>query len=76
MSVEASNFILTYSWTSTVWLAVTEAVNEVGLWDVGVNRAMWGAVIETVYGAVFWAVKEDSAPPALQDFLCPIEVET
>ena len=59
-----------------VWLAVTEAVNEVGLWDVGVNRAMWGAVIETVYGAVFWAVKEEPAHPALQDFLRPIEVET
>ena len=29
-----------------------------------------------MYGAVFWAVKEDSAPPALQDFLCSIEVET
>ena len=50
MSVEASNFILTYSWTSTVW--------------------------GSLYGAVFWAVKEDSAPPALQDFLCSIEVET
>ena len=59
-----------------VWLAVTEAVNEVGLWDVGVNRAMWGAVIETVYGAVWGSVKEDSGHPALQDFLRSIEVET
>ena len=41
-----------------VWLAVTEAVNEVGLWDV--NGAVWTAVgravNQAVWRAVYWAM--------------------
>jgi hypothetical protein len=66
MSDETPNFTLTYSWTSTVWGSLYEAVSSSR--NESVDGAAWWSG-EVTGSAVEEAGWEDSDHPGLQDFL-------